>query len=44
MSYKKFEIIKEILLRANKDLGSFETLETVKRLSKLHIGKVEVIN
>ena len=36
MSYKRFEIIRNILVRAKKDLGSPETLETVIRLSKLN--------
>jgi hypothetical protein len=35
MSYRKFELIREILLRAKKDLGSPETLETVIKLNKL---------
>ncbi|MEG2415908.1 MAG: hypothetical protein RSB12_00515 [Peptostreptococcaceae bacterium] len=35
MSYKKFEIIIAILLRAKKDLGSSGTLETAIKLSKL---------
>lgn len=35
MSYEKFEIIKEILLRANKDFKSKEALEIAIRLSKL---------
>lgn len=35
MNYKKFKIIKEILLRANKDFQSKETLEIAIRLGKL---------
>lgn len=35
MSYKKFEIIREILLRANKDFKDRETLEIAIKLSKL---------
>ncbi len=35
MSYKKFTIIKEILVRANKDLYTKEALEIAIRLSKL---------
>lgn len=35
MSYKKFEIIKKILLRANKDLSSKDALDIAIRLSKL---------
>lgn len=36
MSYKKFKLIREILLRAKKDLGNSETLEMVIKLSKLN--------
>ena len=35
MSYKKFEIIKEILIRANKDFKSKEALEIAIKLNKL---------
>lgn len=36
MSCKKFQIIKEILIRANKDFKSKDALETAIRLSKLN--------
>lgn len=36
MSYRKFKLIKEILLRAKKDLSNPETLEIVIRLNKLN--------
>lgn len=36
MSYKKFKVIKEILLRANKDFKSKEALEIAIKLSKLN--------
>lgn len=35
MSYKRFEIIKEILLRANKDFRSKEALNIAIKLNKL---------
>lgn len=35
MNYKKFKIIKEILVRANKDFRSKEALEIVLNLNKL---------
>lgn len=35
MSYKKFEVIKEILKRANKDFGTKEALNIAIKLSKL---------
>ena len=35
MSYKRFEIIKEILLRANKDFKSKEALNIAIKLNKL---------
>lgn len=35
MSYKKFEIIKAILIRANKDFKDRGTLEIAIKLSKL---------
>ena len=35
MSYKKFQIIKQILKRANMELGTPEALNTAIKLSKL---------
>jgi len=35
MSYKRFKIIKEILLMANKDLSSKEALDIAIKLNKL---------
>lgn len=35
MSIKKFEVIKTILIRANKDFRNKESLEIAIRLSKL---------
>lgn len=35
MNYKKFKVIKEILIRAKKDFKSKETLEIAIRLSHL---------
>lgn len=36
MSYSKFQIIKEILIRAKKDLGSPEALRIAINLNKLN--------
>lgn len=35
MNYKRFKIIKEILLKANKDFRSKEALEITIKLNKL---------
>ena len=35
MNYKKFQVIKQILKRANLELGTLEALNTAIRLSKL---------
>nr|DAZ67448.1 MAG TPA: hypothetical protein [Caudoviricetes sp.] len=35
MNYKRFKIIKEILLKANKDLSSRDALDIAIKLNKL---------